>query len=177
LIARPALLRSAAVVRFRLWLAIAFALGAIIGSVLRAQVSDEETPKGEQSVKKHHKAHTSSPAPEKSPSPIAKAKPVSNKFEKGNWHIAGTGGIAQPDCESEAVKKIRRRRNSPKIKTDAKRLNQLFASARRRNHRARTPKAQARKKNQPRRKHLQPQKKAKKGKAKASSGRNRNAKA
>src|SRR5207237_8254603 len=79
LLARPALLRSAAVVRFRLWLANAFALGAIIGSVLRAQVSDEETPTGETSVKKHHKAHISSPAPEKSPSPIAKAKPVSNK--------------------------------------------------------------------------------------------------
>jgi len=70
------------VVRFRLWLATAFALGAIVGSVLRAQVSDVETGKGEQSVKKRHRAHSFSPAPEKSPSPIAKAKPVSSKSKE-----------------------------------------------------------------------------------------------
>src|SRR5207249_577454 len=75
-------LSHAAVVRFRLWLATAFELGVIVGSVLRAQVSDEETGRGEQSVKKRHKAHSFSPAPEKSPSPIAKAKPVSSKSKE-----------------------------------------------------------------------------------------------
>ncbi len=105
MIARPALLRSAAVVRFRLWLATTLALGAIVGSVLRAQVSDDETRKGEQSVKKRQKAHTVSPAPEESPSPIAKAKPVSNKSKKKTGTSAAAEESPSPIAKAKAAKK------------------------------------------------------------------------
>jgi hypothetical protein len=61
------------VLRFRLWLATALALGAIVGSLLHAQVSDEEKRKRQQTDA------VSSPTPEESPSPIAKAKAVKQK--------------------------------------------------------------------------------------------------
>jgi len=170
LIARPALLRSAAVVRFRLWLAIAFALGAIIGSVLRAQVSDEETPKGEQSVKKHHKAHTSSPAPEKSPSPIAKAKPVSNKLKKETGTSPAPEESPSPIAKAKAVKKSGEEETVPKSKP-SETPEPTVASARPKKSPSATPKAQAGKKKSTKKKASPTPKKAKKGKAKASSGR------
>jgi hypothetical protein len=71
------------VVRFRLWLATAVALGAIAGSLLRGQVSnDEETP-GDESGKSQHETHeSSSPTPTKSPKPVAKAKAAGSKSKK-----------------------------------------------------------------------------------------------
>jgi N-acetylmuramoyl-L-alanine amidase len=47
----PGLLRSAAVARFRIWLTIAFALSAMIGTYLCAQGNDEEDRKREQFLK------------------------------------------------------------------------------------------------------------------------------
>jgi len=83
LIASRALIRSAAVVRFRLWLATALALGAIASSLLRAQVSDNEKNQREESGKGQNETQAaSSPAPKKSPSPIAKAKAAANKSKK-----------------------------------------------------------------------------------------------
>jgi len=83
LIASRALLRSVAVVRFRLWLATAVALGAIVGSLLRAQVSDDEKSQRDESGKAQHETQdASSLAPKKSPSPIAKAKAVADKSKK-----------------------------------------------------------------------------------------------
>ena len=38
----PALLRSVAVVRFRIWLATALAFGALVAGLLRAQVDEEK---------------------------------------------------------------------------------------------------------------------------------------
>jgi N-acetylmuramoyl-L-alanine amidase len=60
------------VVRFRIWLATALASGAITGSLLHAQVSDEEKSRRDESGQ--GETH-SSPVPKlkKSPSPVAKA--------------------------------------------------------------------------------------------------------
>jgi hypothetical protein len=90
LIAPRGLLRSVAVVRFRLWLATALALGAIIGSLLHAQVGDDEkspTPakspspiaKAKAATNKSKKKHGASPTPERSPSPIPKARLATEK--------------------------------------------------------------------------------------------------
>jgi N-acetylmuramoyl-L-alanine amidase len=70
LIPSRALLRSVAVVRFRIWLTTALASGAIVGSLLHAQVDDE---KSGQLDEFEQIAASPSPKPKKSPSPAAKA--------------------------------------------------------------------------------------------------------
>jgi N-acetylmuramoyl-L-alanine amidase len=83
LIASRALLRSVAVVRFRLWLATAVALGAIAGTLLRGQVSSEEEKSGDESIKSQHETRaSSSPIPKKSPKPVAKTKAAGSKSKK-----------------------------------------------------------------------------------------------
>jgi hypothetical protein len=78
------------VLRFRLWLTTALALGAIAGSLLHAQVSDDEespTPaklaspvaKAKAGTSKSKKKRSASPTPRKSPSPIPKAKLATEK--------------------------------------------------------------------------------------------------
>jgi len=71
LIAPRALLRSVAVVRFRIWLATALAVGAIITGLLRAQVTEEQQNRGDKSDTSESRA-ASSPKPKKTPSPAAK---------------------------------------------------------------------------------------------------------
>ena len=78
MIAPLALLRSAAVVRFRLWLATALALSGIIGTLLHAQLTDEEKEKRAQILKARAAASTS---PDESPSPTPKAKAARHKRE------------------------------------------------------------------------------------------------
>jgi hypothetical protein len=83
LITSRALLRSVAVVRFRLWLATAIALGAIAGSLLRGQTSSDEDKPGDESEKSQQEARASaSPTPKKSPKPITKAKAGKSKSKK-----------------------------------------------------------------------------------------------
>jgi N-acetylmuramoyl-L-alanine amidase len=85
LIASRALLRSVAVVPFRLWLTTAFVSAVILGSLLSAQVDDEKErpPKPDQSGQ--IEAHSSpSPKPKKSPTPVAKA----SKDKTGKKHKA-----------------------------------------------------------------------------------------
>jgi hypothetical protein len=82
LIARRALLRSVAVVRFRLWLTTALALGVIVGGFLRAQVSEERNRRGESEEKQNETGVVSSPTPEKSPSAVQKGKTASTKSRK-----------------------------------------------------------------------------------------------
>jgi len=102
LIAPRALLRSVAVVRFRLWLATALALGAIVGSVLRAQVSEEEKSRREQSGEKQHETSVvSSPTPEKSPSAVPKAKAAAKKSKKKRR------GSPTPEESSSPIRKAR----------------------------------------------------------------------
>jgi hypothetical protein len=76
LIAPLALLRSAAVVRFRLWVATALALSGIIGTLVHAQLTDEEKEKPARSLKAHS---TASASPDESPSPTPKAKAGGHK--------------------------------------------------------------------------------------------------
>ncbi|HEV8618340.1 MAG TPA: N-acetylmuramoyl-L-alanine amidase [Candidatus Udaeobacter sp.] len=69
--------------RFRLWLATAVALGAIAGSFVRGQVSNDEEKSADESGKSQHETSaSSSPTPKKSPKPVAKAKTASSKSKK-----------------------------------------------------------------------------------------------
>jgi len=70
LIASRALLLSVAVVRFRIWAALA--VGAIVAGLLCAQVSDEQETRRGQSDSGETHAASPSPKPKKSPSPAAK---------------------------------------------------------------------------------------------------------
>jgi N-acetylmuramoyl-L-alanine amidase len=81
LIEPPALLRSDAV-RFRLWLATALALGAIAGTLLRAQVGDDQRSQLDESSEQQEARGFSSPRPAKSPSSVATAKPSTKKSKK-----------------------------------------------------------------------------------------------
>jgi len=91
------------VVRFRLWLATALALGAIASGLLRAQVSDnEKSQRDESETGQHETQAASSPAPKKSPSPIAKAKAALNKSKKNH------GASATPEESSPPIRKAKR---------------------------------------------------------------------
>jgi hypothetical protein len=69
--------------RFRLWLATAVALGAIAGSLVRGQVSNDEEKSGDESEESQHETRaSSSPTPKKSPKPVAKAKAATSKSKK-----------------------------------------------------------------------------------------------
>ena len=57
LIAPLALLRCAAVVRFRLWVATALALSGIIGTLVHAQLTDEEKEKRAPRPKPQRRSH------------------------------------------------------------------------------------------------------------------------
>jgi hypothetical protein len=90
------------VVRFRLWLATALALGAIVGSVLRAQVSEEEKSRRDESGGKQHETSVvSSPTPEKSPSAVPKAKAAAKKSKKKRR------GSPTPEESSSPIRKAR----------------------------------------------------------------------
>jgi hypothetical protein len=71
------------VVRFRLWLATAFALSAIAGSLLRGQISNDEEKSADESGKSQLETRESpSPTPKKSPKPVAKTKAAGSKSKK-----------------------------------------------------------------------------------------------
>jgi N-acetylmuramoyl-L-alanine amidase len=91
LIASRALLRSVAVVRFRIWLTTALVSGAIVGSLVRAQVGEEEKSRRDESerIETHP---TPSPKPKKSPSPIAKA----SRDKSGKKHLASASPEKAP---------------------------------------------------------------------------------
>ena len=65
-------------VRFRLWVATALALSGIIGTLVHAQLTDEEKEKRAQILKARAAASTS---PDESPSPTPKAKAARHKRE------------------------------------------------------------------------------------------------
>jgi hypothetical protein len=69
LIASQALLRSVAVVRFRIWLATALAFGALVAGLIRAQVNEE---KRRDQAEESEARSASTPKPKKSPTPKAK---------------------------------------------------------------------------------------------------------
>jgi hypothetical protein len=79
LIASRALLRSVAVVRFRIWLATAVAFGAIVAGLLRAQIGEEQQRDQSEQTEK---PHSSSPKPKKSPTPTSTGKPSTRNSPK-----------------------------------------------------------------------------------------------
>jgi len=87
-------------VRFRIWFVTALAFGAIVGSLLRAQVSDEQKSQRDESEQRETHA-TSSPKPKKSPSPTPKAKAASDKA--GKKHRAS----ATPEKAPTAIPRAR----------------------------------------------------------------------
>src|SRR5262249_38090416 len=107
LIASCALLRSIAVVRFRIWLATALAFGAILGSLLRAQVADEERSQRDAS---EQIAASPSPKPKKSPSPLAKA----SKSKSGKKRDAS----ATPEKAPSAIPHAKLANEKSQKKTD-----------------------------------------------------------
>jgi hypothetical protein len=109
LIASRALLRSVAVAPFRLWLTTAFVSGVILGSLLCAQVDDEEKSQHEESHQSE--AHSSPSAkPKKSPSPVAKA----SKDKSGKKHQAS----ATPEKAPTAIPHAKLANDESEGKTD-----------------------------------------------------------
>jgi hypothetical protein len=96
LIASRALLRSVAVAPFRIWLTTALGSGAIVASLLCAQVSDEEKSPSKAEQSGQVETHASpSPKPKKSPSPVAKA----SRNKSGKKHRAS----ATPEKAPSAI--------------------------------------------------------------------------
>jgi len=127
LIAPRALLRSVAVVRFRIWLATALAVGAIITGLLRAQVTEEQQNRGDQSDKSESRA-ASSPKPKKTPSPAAKrATGKSAKKGKKSDETEETTPSAMPRETPEPTaspKSKRRHTPTPKPKVAKKKSHE-----------------------------------------------------
>ncbi len=109
LIAPLALLPSAAVVRFRLWLATALALSGIIGTLLHAQLTDEEKEKRAQFLKARSAASTS---PDESPSPTPKPKAATHKKK----------ATAKPRKSPTPTPKKKHRKTSPTPSASPKKL-------------------------------------------------------
>jgi hypothetical protein len=154
------------VVRFRLWLATALALSAIVGSLLRAQVSSDEEGKREEAPEKRHTTHrTSSPTPNKSPSPIAKAKRVEHKSSDE------TGGSAGPEESPSPIAKAKAAKKSDEEETKPSETPEPTTALRKaKKSPSPTPKAKAGQKKSTRKKKASPTpKKTAKGKAKATS--------
>jgi hypothetical protein len=98
------------VVRFRIWLATALAFGAIAGSLLRAQVSDRETSRHDESEQSETHA-SSSPKPKKSPSPATK----SSRNKSGKKHRAS----ATPEKPRKAIPHAKLADEESQKKTDS----------------------------------------------------------
>ena len=90
MIVSRALLRSVAVVRFRIWLATALAFGALVAGLLRAQVNEEKRRDRSEETETRD---ASTPKPKKSPTPkprtameeIRREKNIRQNEEK--WEI------------------------------------------------------------------------------------------
>jgi hypothetical protein len=80
LISPSSLLRSLAVIRFRVFLGTALALGAILASFVNAQLTDEEKKKRDARAKAREEMRAiASPTPAETPDPKAKPKPAKRK--------------------------------------------------------------------------------------------------
>jgi hypothetical protein len=117
------------VVRFRIWLTTALAFGVIVGSLLRAQVSDEEksqrdeseqidghaspspkpkksaSPSAKVSSDKSGRKHRPSPTPEKAPRAIPHAKLANEKSEKKTDHSSKEKKSPTPGSKAKLAKK------------------------------------------------------------------------
>jgi hypothetical protein len=115
------------VVRFRIWLATALAVGAIITGLLRAQVTEEQQNRGAQSDTSESRA-ASSPKPKKTPSPPAKRATVkSAKKGKKSDETEETTPSATPRETPEPTaspKSKRRHTPTPKPKVAKKKSHE-----------------------------------------------------
>ena len=122
-----ALLRSVAVVRFRIWLATALAVGAIITGLLCAQVTEEQQDRGDKSDTSESRA-AASPKPKKTPSPAAKrATAKSAKKAKKSDETEETTPSATPRETPEPTtspKSKRRHTPTPKPKAAKKKSHE-----------------------------------------------------
>ncbi|PYI95634.1 MAG: hypothetical protein DME98_15820 [Verrucomicrobia bacterium] len=113
--------------RFRIWLATALAVGAIITGLLRAQVTEEQQNRGDQSDKSESRA-ASSPKPKKTPSPAAKrATGKSAKKGKKSDETEETTPSAMPRETPEPTaspKSKRRHTPTPKPKVAKKKSHE-----------------------------------------------------
>jgi hypothetical protein len=108
------------VVRFRVWLATALAVGAIITGLLRAQVSEEQKSRRDES-EQTETTPASSPKPKKTPSPAAKrATAKSAKKGKKSDETEETTPSATPRETPEPTTSPKsRRRHTPTPKPKA----------------------------------------------------------
>jgi hypothetical protein len=115
------------VVRFRIWLATALAVGAIITGLLRAQVTEEEQNRRDKSDSSESRA-ASSPKPKKTPSPAAKrATGKSAKKGKKSDETEETTSSATPRETPEPTaspKSKRRHTPTPKPKAAKKKSHE-----------------------------------------------------
>ncbi len=121
MIASRALLRSVAVVRFCIWLTTTLVSGAIIGSLLCAQVDNEE--KSQRNESEQTEAH-SSPSPEPKKSPSALAKGSEDKLAKKhqtparNASRGDADGSATPEKAPTAIPHTKLADEAAQKKTD-----------------------------------------------------------
>jgi len=111
------------VVPFRIWLTTAFVSGVILGSVLSAQVDDEEKSPSKADESEQTNAHSSpSPKPKKSPSPVAKAsRDKSGKKHQAPAHNAShndAGGSATAEKAPTAIPHAKLANDESQKKTD-----------------------------------------------------------
>jgi hypothetical protein len=115
------------VVRFRIWLATALAVGAIITGLLRAQVTEEQQNRADQSDTSESRP-ASSPKPKKTPSPAAKrATGKSAKKGKKSDETEETTPSATPRETPEPTaspKSKRRHTPTPKPKVAKKKSHE-----------------------------------------------------
>jgi len=156
------------VLRFRLRLATALALGAIVGSLLHAQVSDEEKRKREEFLEtRQENDAVSSPTPEESPSPIAKAKAAKQKSKNRTAASAKAGESPKPSPKRNlaAKKSSEEEETTPKPKP-SETPEPSVASARPKKSPSATPKTKATKKKSARKKEESPKPKSRTAKGK-----------
>ena len=109
----PGLLRSAAVARFRIWLSIAFALSAMIGTYLCAQGNDDEDRKREQFLKTRKTETSPTPSPKTKKS---KSKTTLSSSSKKAKSEETTEPSAKPKVKSAKKKESENEEAKPKTK-------------------------------------------------------------
>ena len=116
MIVSRALLRSVAVVRFRIWLATALAFGALVAGLLRAQVNEEKRRDRSEETETRD---ASTPKPKKSPTP--KPRTAMKKF--------GAKKTSDKTTKSEKSKSARKEETPEPRKTPAPQVEETRAAS------------------------------------------------
>ena len=105
MIASRGLLRSVAVLRFRIWVATALAFGALVGGLIRAQVNEE---KGRDQSEETETRAASTPKPKKSPTPKAKRHHTPTPKAKTAKKKSAATSAKSKSAENEETRKPRK---------------------------------------------------------------------